>query len=117
MVHASMQRTEEEGRYWCGRSREKIRHNAHTVCFEDWKRATDAEIGAGNGARRESKGAEGARASGWWLAMAPNVERGRGGQRSPTPPHNHKTVSRHLFHCNTYIGKPFKVDQQCSGRN
>lgn len=56
MVHASMQRTEEEGRYWCGCRREKIRHNAHTVGFEGWKRATEAEIGAGDKARREPNG-------------------------------------------------------------
>lgn len=32
------------------RRRKVIRHNAHTIGFEDWKRATDVQIGAGWGA-------------------------------------------------------------------
>lgn len=67
------------------RRREIIRHNAHTTGFEDWKRATNGEIGAGRGAAR------GARCT----TLAPTA--------GPPPPrsfHNHRTFSRHLFHCN-----------------
>lgn len=83
MVHASMQRTEEEGRYWCGCRREKIRHNAHTVCFDGWKRATEAEMerGTRRGASRMGRRARKRTAGGWrWRPT-------RGGgvrQRSPT---------------------------------
>lgn len=70
-----MQRTEEEGRFWCGCRREKIRHNAHTVCFEGWKRATEAEIGVGDEARCERMG--GGRAS-ERLAADDGAHRGAG---------------------------------------
>lgn len=95
VVHALMQRTEEEVLIsFMKRWRKVARHNAHAVYFDGLERTTDRGRcargwRAGRGAR-EMGGAphwRPTRARAWLTPVAP-------------PPYNHRTVARHLFYSN-----------------